>query len=199
MVLRGALRPGPQTTQTACGDPTPQCSNGRASQFAYFGPGQATQPVRIPDRVGSQAAADCRARAAFCSAADDVGFFPAGVRSVLRRQGNAALCNCSWQVNPDGTIPTGVTVVPDLRQRVPFNYPTTAGGDGTNHFTGGGGKHRQASDLPALRPRTPPIPLQTGYACRAHLTPARQSRLVCHWLRHYTYCSGWGADLYPGR
>ena len=77
------------------------------------------------------------------SAADDVGFFPGGssISITAGRQGNAALCNCSWQVNPDGTIPTGVTVGSPwtYANAGATNYPTTAGGDGTNHFTGGGG------------------------------------------------------------
>ena len=75
------------------------------------------------------------------SAPDDFGFFPGGTSVTIAagRQG-AAVCNCSWQTNPDGSLTTGDTVAnPWTYANVgATNYPTSHGGDGTNHFPGGG-------------------------------------------------------------
>ncbi len=74
------------------------------------------------------------------SPADDLGFFPGGTSITVKAGGRGSLCNCSWQVNPDGSIPAGVTVASPwtYANAGATNYPTTAGGDGTNHFPGGG-------------------------------------------------------------
>lgn len=76
------------------------------------------------------------------SAPYDAGFFPGGTSITLTvgKQGETALCNCSYQVNPDGSIPAGVTVDSpwNYANAGATNYPTTGGGDGTNHFPGGG-------------------------------------------------------------
>src|SRR5262249_9477827 len=72
------------------------------------------------------------------SAPMDLGLFPGGASIPLVVTGHGDIVNSNFQVNPDGSL-----YVPALNPYLYANpgasgYPTNGGGDGVNHFPGGG-------------------------------------------------------------
>ncbi len=70
--------------------------------------------------------------------ANDLGFFSGGTSLTIKAAAHgAAVCNCQIPVNPDGSL----AGTPSSNYNFTLQgavYPTTYGGDGINHFTGGG-------------------------------------------------------------
>ena len=72
------------------------------------------------------------------SAAYDAGFFAGGSSITLTVGGHGQLCNCNFYTNPDGSMYQTPSSNYAYAVQGATGYPTTSGGDGTNHFTGGG-------------------------------------------------------------
>ena len=70
----------------------------------------------------------------------DLGFFPSGTSVTITAGGHGSECNCNeYLVNPDGSLYTTPATSPYTYANAgATNYPTTHGGDGINHFPGGG-------------------------------------------------------------
>jgi uncharacterized repeat protein (TIGR03803 family) len=70
----------------------------------------------------------------------DLGFFAGGQALQLSFVGNGDLVNSTYQTLPDGSMfaPAGS---PYGYGNPGANYPTNAGGDGINHYPGGGGNY----------------------------------------------------------
>jgi large repetitive protein len=70
----------------------------------------------------------------------DLGFFPGGTSVTVTAGGHGSECNCNeYLVNPDGSLYTTPATSPYTYANAgATNYPTTHGGDGINHFPGGG-------------------------------------------------------------
>ncbi len=70
----------------------------------------------------------------------DLGFFTAGTLLSITATGHGDLVNSGFQVTPNGSL-----YVPATGSFTAANpgaaYPTTAGGDGINHFVGGGANY----------------------------------------------------------
>jgi large repetitive protein len=69
---------------------------------------------------------------------DDLGFFQGGTSITITAGGHGDLANSSFQVNPDGSIFAPATSPNTYANAGATNYPKTQGGDGVNHFPGGG-------------------------------------------------------------
>ena len=72
------------------------------------------------------------------TAADDLGFFPGGAAITITVGGHGGLCNCGFPVNPDGSLNGTPASQYAYAVQGATGYPTVNGGDGTNHFPGGG-------------------------------------------------------------
>ncbi len=72
------------------------------------------------------------------TAADDLGFFPGGTSITITVGGHGGLCNCGFPVNPDGSLNGTPASQYAYAVQGATGYPTANGGDGTNHFPGGG-------------------------------------------------------------
>jgi len=72
------------------------------------------------------------------TAADDFGFFPGGTSITITAGGNGGLCNCGFPVNPDGSLHGAPASQYAYAAQGASGYPVVNGGDGTNHFPGGG-------------------------------------------------------------
>lgn len=69
----------------------------------------------------------------------DFGFFPGGTMITIASGRAPLACNgCSFQTNPDGSLFAPATGAFTYANAGATNYPKTAGGDGINHFSGGG-------------------------------------------------------------
>ena len=80
------------------------------------------------------------------TAADDLGFFPGGTSITLTVGGNSAqLCNCGYPVNPDGSLNGTPASQYAYAVQGASGYFTTNGGDGINHFPGGGENYSGSS------------------------------------------------------
>jgi hypothetical protein len=75
----------------------------------------------------------------------DLGFFNAGAVLTLQFSDQVSLGN-TWTTRADGSLASAVTDTNYLYVNVgATNYPTLNGGDGTNHFAGGGANYDKVS------------------------------------------------------
>ena len=72
------------------------------------------------------------------AAAYDLGFFAGGTSITLTVGGHGALCNCGFPVNPDGSLNGTPASQYAYAVQGASGYPVVNGGDGINHFPGGG-------------------------------------------------------------
>jgi len=71
--------------------------------------------------------------------ADDYGFFPGGSNiKITVGNHNGSLCGCGFPVNPDGSLNGTPNSTFSYAVAGATNYPAVDGGDGINHFPGGG-------------------------------------------------------------
>jgi hypothetical protein len=71
----------------------------------------------------------------------DLGFFPGNTIITIEMTGVISLTGSSsltWSTNPDGSVVGAVAAPYDYANPGATDYPTFAGGDGINHFLGGG-------------------------------------------------------------
>src|SRR6201999_3303991 len=68
----------------------------------------------------------------------DLGFFPAGTSITIKAGGHGHVANNHFHTNPDGPLFAAAGSPWPYANANATNYPTKDGGDGVNHFAGGG-------------------------------------------------------------
>jgi hypothetical protein len=76
----------------------------------------------------------------------DLGLFAAGTSLTFAVSGHGDIVNANFQVNPDGSLFVAA-LAPYGFANPGAAYPTKNGGDGTNHFLGGGANYDPISDI----------------------------------------------------
>ena len=142
------------------------------------------------------------------TAADDFGFFPGGTSITITAGGNGGLCNCGYPVNPDGSLHGTPASQYAYAVQGATGYPIVNGGDGTNHFPGGGENYDPASKVYGFAGKQTtdtmirPLRYHSGRSVwrvgRHVQIPAGQSRLVCHWIWDDADSSHRGRGSLPG-